>query len=444
MKTSDQENQSAGVKRINRASESGITDEINDDGPPSKLFKLNHDCFEHVFEWLSLNELLVNRLTCKQLKQMIDLYLKLNYPKVINYGVYTYRHLSALGEARLECYRWIKHLKVSRLELTNTAIESIKYILDQVESLELDFVKIDGEFYEAVLQHCPKLKRLTIETNSMSESMIGTGHEWLSRQYPILNYLNISTDRTYSKQDESFVCPQLFIFLVQNPNIQSFAIDSNLFTDNRLNMMGSNIKIDRLDIYVERCLYGKHVSNMERIRDLANDLFAEGFFKRLHLYTLFHRNCISNVSGFGKIEKLHVNSLAETFVMPVVESIKELSVQTLGHFSSEQLAMTASNLVNLKQFEIKWAELRDIKPFICHSPKLKNILVWRFYCWDELNIDDFIALDDERSCLGFAEKVTIFMDAKCYLKLKWQAKKIDFDFIELKSIDTCKVHRLFY
>lgn len=141
-KTSVQESQLVGVKR--NADASGIADATSNDEPLSKLFKLNHDCLECVFEWLSLAELLTIRRTCKQMKQMIDFYIKLNYPQVVRSSIYTNRRLLELGEAQLDCFQWINHLYISRLELSGTHTESIKYILYQLESLELHLVKIDG------------------------------------------------------------------------------------------------------------------------------------------------------------------------------------------------------------------------------------------------------------------------------------------------------------
>lgn len=37
-----------------------------------KMFKLNVDCFEHLFEWLSLEELLTFRCTCNRMKLVVD------------------------------------------------------------------------------------------------------------------------------------------------------------------------------------------------------------------------------------------------------------------------------------------------------------------------------------------------------------------------------------
>lgn len=48
----------------------------------TKMFKLNVHCFEHLFEWFSLKELLVFRCTCKRIQKVVDYYIKLNYSRV--------------------------------------------------------------------------------------------------------------------------------------------------------------------------------------------------------------------------------------------------------------------------------------------------------------------------------------------------------------------------
>lgn len=42
---------------------------------PSPMLKLNADCFEELFEWLSVADLLTLRRTCKRLQQMVDYFI---------------------------------------------------------------------------------------------------------------------------------------------------------------------------------------------------------------------------------------------------------------------------------------------------------------------------------------------------------------------------------
>ena len=76
LSTENKENVSAGEDQSVEASSSVIvtaiaaTSSTNELAP--KMFKLNVDCFEHLFEWLSLKELLVFRRTCKRMKAVVD------------------------------------------------------------------------------------------------------------------------------------------------------------------------------------------------------------------------------------------------------------------------------------------------------------------------------------------------------------------------------------
>lgn len=53
----------------------------------STLIKLNYDCFEQIFKWLSLKDLLQIRLTCKHLNEHSDIYIQVTYPEfALGYG----------------------------------------------------------------------------------------------------------------------------------------------------------------------------------------------------------------------------------------------------------------------------------------------------------------------------------------------------------------------
>lgn len=126
------------------------------------IFKLNVDCFEHLFEWFSLSDLLVLRRTCKRIQKVVDYYIKLTYPHLLRLRV-NERRLLELCDARLNCYEWIRHL-ILWSGLNDTQIDSIKYILNELETLKLNYVQINGDFYEVPLKYCPRLKYLGVGT----------------------------------------------------------------------------------------------------------------------------------------------------------------------------------------------------------------------------------------------------------------------------------------
>lgn len=146
------------------------TSSNNEPESEPKIFKLNVDCFDHLFEWLSLKELLIFRNTCKQMKAIIDDYIKLNYPRVLHKIICNQKIIRKFCQMRLDCL--IRHLKIS-IQLTDTQIDTIKSILNHLESLVLCQMQID----ETLLKYCPHLKYLSVQANTSPKMIIGTGNE---------------------------------------------------------------------------------------------------------------------------------------------------------------------------------------------------------------------------------------------------------------------------
>lgn len=219
---------------------------ITIDEPSPEIFKLNIDCFGPIFEWFSLKELLEFRYTCKQMKTVIDLYIKLKYPRLLRQFIHKPEIWLEFCQIRLSCFEWIKHLQFSTKLAGTHDIDSVTHILNQLESLELWNAEIDGEFYETLLKHCPNLKYLGVRTNTLSKWLIGTGNEWLRRGYPMLEHFKMLMGK--SSREQSVQYTELSIFFQQNPNIRIFSIDDTLLSINRGIFLGSNIKLERLDI----------------------------------------------------------------------------------------------------------------------------------------------------------------------------------------------------
>lgn len=176
---------------------------------------------------------------------------------------------------RLNYFEWIKQLSIGPIKLADTAIESIKYALNRLEALKLSGVHINGDFYEVILKHCPLLKHLNIKTNNHhSETMIGTGNNWLLRQYPMLEHFEMHF--VFKYEEPLQYVTELLTFFEQNPQIRSFSTDSEFLEKNHRPLLKSNINFDRLDIHIDQRLH--------LVCNLANVLYENQFYMQLHLY----------------------------------------------------------------------------------------------------------------------------------------------------------------
>lgn len=411
----------------------------NNESQP-KMFKLNIDCFEHWFEWLSLKELLALRRTCKRLKAVVDVYIKSNYPQVLRLRLFKADHLLAICGSRPNRFEWIKHLQIS-VVLTDAQIDGMKYVLNGVETLDLD-VRSDvrpgftGDLYEILFQHCPRVKLLSVTTYTSNATLVGSGNEWLLRQYPALEHLQIKIGAPL-QHTQPIQCPELLTFFQQNPNVRAFSTDGFFLLMNRDIFRGSNIKLDHFQVRVIR--------DLPLICNLMNDLHGQEFYKHLGLEVCRTKwipdQDLQHLWAFPSVHKLELRSLMGDFPVPVVESIKELSFERMWFPFSNIPLMMAANLINLKRVDFVIASLRHVSPFICHSPKLKEIRIWRSiveqYDDFEPDLSDFVALNDARKKLVRPQKVSIYVDEEFFLEMKWTAN-VQFDLIELKCIDSCE------
>lgn len=53
---------------------------------PKKIHDLDYDCFEQMYKWLSMKDLLNIRLTSKTLKNQADTYIEATYQKNFTFG----------------------------------------------------------------------------------------------------------------------------------------------------------------------------------------------------------------------------------------------------------------------------------------------------------------------------------------------------------------------
>lgn len=421
------------------ATASDLAAKLGDSKSSPQIFKLNVDCFEHLFEWLSLDELLAFRCTCKRMKAVVDYYIRLNYPRLLRLCIKNRQTLTDLSDTRLNYYEWIRHLYIWTIGLNDTHIEGIKYILDQLETLKLCWVQIAGDFYETLLKYCPHLKYLGVTTDTVPDTIIGTGNEWLRRRYPTLEHFEIEIRLS---SDEPFQCTELLEFFEQNPNIRIFSMDSAFLLTSHQLLLGSKMKLDRLDIYVN------HELNL--ICNLTNELYKNAFYEQLHLYNSrneeLYRNQAHHLWAFSNIEKLNFYSLPDDFhIPPTVASIRKLSIHMCSLFPLDMPKMMATSFINLRQIEIQYARVHEIRPFICHALKLKEIKIWKLLTdnADETKLRYFIALNREREQLeNQTRKVTIFIDEKSFMRMKW-ASTLTFSSIELKQIESCELDHLF-
>lgn len=274
------------------------------------LMSLNDDCLQSILEEMSVQDLCSVSQTCKHLqmlaksvfvrcykeKQMtiekisendesIDLvyqpkdeeYIKCfgKYIQNITLGksLQIKKQLSTLCKLyKSEMMPPIKVLKIDcwgRGLRTNTfETKRCKEFVEHVETLTIVSTKVNGNLNDCVLKHMPQLKRLTL-WKELNEPDLDDEDDWMSRQYPNLEYFAWHLDR-------SLPIERINTFFAFNPNINHFSLTAK--TQSTLNQLQN--EAIRVDV-----LYFTFASNSNMaacFRDLQT-LCAENLCRRLHL-----------------------------------------------------------------------------------------------------------------------------------------------------------------
>lgn len=408
---------------------------VSNEGALPQIFKLDIDCFEELFEWLSLKDLLVLRQLCKRFKRLADYYIKLFYPAFklghgrVNIGSYSnidyYRCLDP-NLAKL-----IKNISFWVDRLSEEHIQDLKAILSEIEVLKMLQCQVNGDFYESFLQYCPNLKHLIISEIKNSEIM-GKHNEWLHREYPKLEFVEFD-DSDIGGDGNASVIPELKIFFTLNPNIHTFSTTFHLLLENSRWMIGSSVQFDALEVKGNCYL----AQSMDRVCGLLSTLHEQGFYKRLH----FHGNYIytedwNRIATLPSVELIYLTTVWNPIVLPPSMScVKELGFQFSRDCKDPE--RLANNLMNIERVFFERSASTDILPFIRIAPRLKAICVLHLVegTYFENGVIDVAAMNRERENLNNACKQTIFVEESIFLTTKWAGMPTQRSLIQLKRIE---------
>ncbi|XP_031622120.1 uncharacterized protein LOC116340070 [Contarinia nasturtii] len=424
----------------------------------SPIFKLINDCWELIFDWLSLEELHSFGRTCKHFQRLTGEYFKWKYQNVkCSLNNHNYRNVDfGVNDSNVrfeyidgkELVGFIPFIQI--LMLCNLKLDaSFRYVVENIKSiksmsfwnarfvdLDLKMMKnslssvevvkflttcnLDGTFFETFLKLCVKLKRLTIDTNA--------GNTWLLHKYPTLKYLKLT-------HCDTLVNGELTTFFQQNPNVRSFSTTEKILMQHRDSFIANNIELDDLTIL--------GVDDMNEFCVVMNDLYRRGVYKRLHLKTAT-TECLENLPG---LVTLHIDTY-DYVEMPKLDGVTELVFQPHNNGPACRMNMeeVSMNLKNLERIFTPETNEEYMNAFIRNSAKLKEIKTdaisqygdyGRFY--ERINV---VAMNNERKKLNGAHKVTIYLEEKDYLAkdheerdyffIKWKHNKTDFGLIEVK------------
>lgn len=425
---------------------------------PPHFMKMNVDCWERVFDLLSLRDIFALSETCKRMRQMAGYYFREYFPGIrcrwiSNRGIYIGYPTSILRAdfseyiTKLMVYDYLEHflyaehyyslksLHLRSMELTDTQIDYLKNVLNNIENIEIKQCTIYGDLHEKFLQHCPKLKRLRL--HDVLYEPEDAEKYFFNQKYSSLQYLDYSTMQIYPSNNE------LNHFLEQNTDLKHFGV-SNLFVwTNRDLFLKSNIKLDTFAIYTAISMTSDddvaEVPTVEFV-NLLKTLYEREFFKSLHFKiietdgTINYQELIDELATLDALEVLVTN---ENNDLSRLTNLKELWF--LGYHYATTMELLAINLTKIERLYFQQANTDDIQPFFQHSKRLKTIKV------DEVSggklLEDGIALNLyalnlERERLRVTRRVTICVKENIYLATKNRKKNLNLARVEVARWDS--------
>lgn len=418
--------------------------------PLPPIFVLNVDCFDKIFDHLSLTELHAFAGTCKRFRQITgDYYQRVYISTGIRGafdGIYACSETSCSGELNdfsefinqitihgsrnltndLDIFRFIKRncgqslkqIQLVDVTLTKLSVKKLKNHLNTVEVLEIDSCVFYVEFYNDFLKHCKNLRKLCVRRSAGD-------FKWIRKSYPKLQHLELF--------QIGFKIDELAIFFERNC-IRSLSIDARCLWHNEQLLMNSNVSLDDLIIDVNGSEF-----LIEPLCRLFNKLFVRGFYKRLHLYAPYKDyesiEQMTNIHGFRKLFITHCVNYG--IVLPHLNSLTELGFRSCPIFLD--IDNFSAIFENLERIYFEQATINDILPFIYQLVNLKKINVDLFK--DENKdqthfIIDLETMNNERAKLQNSFKVTIYVEEKIYLKIKQMTGITSFSHIDIKRNDS--------
>lgn len=278
---------------------------VRNDELTKSIFKLNIDCLEEMFNYLSTEDLLAIGQTCKTMQQVVGEYFKENYTaaskfggndgiyrvfsidgterpetsgfnKFIRYLSHSFNSLGPLRyiESKGHQFTSLQHLYLIGVDLVASRVDCLQKNLHQLEIIQIKQCSFQCDFYESFLKFCINLKQLYIQYD-LGDIIKEEENDWLLKNYSKLEHLELTPIKLMQ-----FNVNELAQFLQINPSCCSFSTSIRFLWENQQKFLKSNIQLETFGVKIGRN-YGlrfREILEVETsaIFDLLNQLYAKG------------------------------------------------------------------------------------------------------------------------------------------------------------------------
>lgn len=408
------------------------------------------DCFEDVFDYLSVRDLITLSKTCTQLHQVAGYILRQNHPRASHFNINSFNTIQNEDISSVEFSNKVyfnsehdfqhflniqpklRYIKIIHFDfeftLTFAKTERMKETLRNIEMLRIDHGFTNVDIHERLLFHCPNLKWLRI-----INSKIDT--DWMKHKYPKLQQFEWG----------SFKAKGLITFLKLNPNIRILGIFEIFLYENQQLFLNSEVSLDVLKIEIQASL-----TEWKRSYDcisfivLLNKLRKRGLFKRLLL--TFHyipspgQLNILALLNTPLLLRFHLLDMetnhSHGYKLSALENLEELIIYDDGQIIDMEAC--ANNLMKLQRIEFDQACLDRIAPLFDRAVNLRVVFIKNLKAGNYFNqtngIINLPVLNKKRGKLVGARKIILYVEESAYLATKWAYKKTDFGLVRMMRL----------
>lgn len=414
----------------------------------SDIFKLDIDCFEEAFDYLSLRELVAVGKTCKRMQRIAGYCFTLYYSAAEvkwesdsihvrcsdkwNFGTIFSQHINKLCfgysddfhnflSKKPKCSR-IKQIEFVNTEISRIHLEQIKEILAKVEFLRINACEIEGDFHHTVLALCPNMKRLSVGSYS---GMIGNNNDWMLKKYPTLEYFEL-------QPLDDHLMNELKIFLELNQNIRKLRISADCLWQNRTSMLNAKVALDELEI-VEIDI------ESDAFLHLLNELHERKFYNRLSLnWWYFDQEAANKLPLLEALVTL--NAFNSEHIQMELSTLRNVEELYFYKCNETNLVDLANKLTKLKRIVFTIATFEDILLLMSQIRNLQRIKIEKIENGTNYSSTDKIlnlsVLNSAREKLADAQKVNIYVNEEIFLATKWVIKQKDFRLVGIKRAES--------
>lgn len=418
--------------------------------PSRSSNEFNVDCWQNIFDNLSLRDILVMSQTCQQICEIAGYYFRKHFHgiscDIISNEDFLIRWfqfkqidflqfidtLNIYGQLfdysnplpNVDQYRSLTKLNLCFIDLGENQVHGLENVLNNVESVQLYNCAIYDGFLKEFSKFCSKLKCLSVNRVIFKSDTAADG--LFEQKCGKLQYFQyVKTNQMSCKN-----CA-LETFLRLNPNIKYLQLDAEDLWLNGDLLIGLNIHLD----YLVTSLRLDDISAIS-FANLLKTLHRHGFYEKFHLAVeslpdeFEYQDFIDEMIGFNAFDQLYTVMYVRLFKMT---QLKELYIS--GNRFACDMTDLAIKLPQLERLHICGARVEFIRPFLRHTKTLKTI----FMISDLDSALNVFALNQEREQLGRAQKVSIGVSERIYLATKWKYGQIDLPFVKIvrqESIDS--------